>query len=84
VDSQALRGMAANKKGIRGVGNTGNTPVAIVLAFAWESPLLMMGAGVAGEGSRHDREPSLAMILGQAGENLEGQLAAWPLEEGVR
>lgn len=76
--------MEANKKDIREVGSTGNMPVGIVLAFAWESPLLMMGAGVAVEGSRRDREPSLAMILGQVGVNLEGRLAAWPQGEGVR
>jgi hypothetical protein len=56
--------MAANKKDIREVGSTGNMPVGIVLAFAWESPLPMTGAGVAVEGSRRDREPSLAMVLG--------------------
>jgi hypothetical protein len=77
--------MAANKKDIREVGSTGNMPVGIVHAFAWESPLPMMEAGVAVEGSRRDREPSLAMILAQVGVNLEGLLAAWPQEEvGVR
>jgi hypothetical protein len=84
VDSWLLCGMAANKKDIREVGSTGNMPVGIVLAFAWESPLPMMGVGVAGEGNRRDRERSLAMIPGQVGVNLEGQLAAWPQEEGVR
>jgi hypothetical protein len=78
--------MAANKKDILEVGSTGNTPVGIVLAFAWESPLPMMGAGVAVEGSRRDKEPSLVMILGRVvGVNLEDRLAAWPREEeGVR
>ena len=76
--------MAANKKDIREVGSTGNTPVAIVLELAWESRHLMMGAGAAAEGSRHDKESSLAMILGQAGVNLEVRLAAGPQEEGVR
>ena len=84
VDNRLLRGMAANKKDIREVGSTGNKPVGTVLAFAWESPPPMMAAGVAGEGSRRDREPSLAMIPGQVGVNLEGQLVAWPQEEGVR
>jgi len=72
--------MAANKKDTREVGSTGNTPVGIVLAFAWESPLPRMGAGVGVEGSRHDKEPSLAMVLGQVGANLEGRLAAWTQE----
>jgi len=76
--------MVANKRGIREVGSTDNRPVEIVLGFAWESPLPMMAVGVAGEGSRRDREPSLAMILGQVGVNLEGQLVAWPQEEGVQ
>jgi hypothetical protein len=63
--------MAANKKDIREVGSTGNMLVGIVLAFAWESPLPMTGAGVA--------------VLGQVGVNLEGRLAAWSQEEeGVR
>lgn len=75
--------MAANKKDIREVGSTGNMPVGIV-ALAWESRLQMMGAGVAVEGSRRDREPSLAMTLEQVGVNPEDRLAAWPQEEGVR
>jgi hypothetical protein len=74
--------MVANKKDILEVGSTDNTPVGIVLAFAWESPLLMMAVGVAVEGSRRDREPSLAMALGEVGANLEDQLAAWSQEEG--
>jgi hypothetical protein len=76
--------MVANKKDIREVGSTGNMPVAIVLAFAWESPLPLMGAGVAVEGSRRDRESSLAMILGQVGVNLEGRLAVPSQEVGAR
>lgn len=74
--------MATSKKDNREVGSTGNKPVAIVLA--WESHLPMMGAGAAVEGSRRDKEPSLAMILAQAGVNLAGRLAARPQEEGVR
>lgn len=76
--------MAANKKDIREADSTGNMPVGIGLAFAWENPLPMMGAGVGEEGNRRDKEPSLAMILGQVGVNLEGRLAAWAQEEGVR
>jgi hypothetical protein len=76
--------MAANKKDIQEVGSTGNTPVVIVLGLAWESPLQMMGADVAVGGSRRDKEPSLAMIPGRVGVNLEGRLAARPQEEGVR
>lgn len=57
-------------------------PVAIALVLAWESPLPMMAAGGAGEGSRRDRESSLVMILGQVGVNLEGRLAAPSQEEG--
>jgi hypothetical protein len=42
-------------------------------------PSPTIGSGVAVEGSGRDREPSLAMIiLGLAGVNLEGHLAAWP------
>lgn len=72
--------MAANKKDIREVGSTGNMPVEIVLALAWESPLPMMGAGVGVVASRHDKESSLVMILGREGVNLEGRLAARPQE----
>ena len=76
--------MGASKKDIREVGSTGNTPVAIALVLAWESHLPMMGADVAVEGSRRDRGPSLAMILGQVGVSLEGRLAGCPQEEGAR
>lgn len=72
--------MAANKKDIREVGSTGNMPVGIVLALAWESPLPMMGVGVAVAGSRHDKESFLEMILGREGVNLEGRLAVRPQE----
>lgn len=76
--------MAANKKDTREVGNTGNTPVEIVLALAWESHLPMTGEDVAVGVSKRDTEPSPATILGQVGVSLEGHLAAWPQEEEVR
>ena len=74
--------MAANKKDIREVDSTGNKAVVLVLASAWGSPLPMMAAGVAVEVSRRDREPTLAMVLGEVGVNPEGRQAAWP--QGAR
>ena len=74
--------MAANKKDIREVDSTGNKAVVLVLAFAWGSPLPTMAEGVAVEVSRRDREPTLAMVLGEVGVNPEGRQAAWL--QGVR